>query len=280
MSTFLMDAKKFYSDFYEKDAWSDELADQTLDGLKDKNKRKECIRETYSLIFDDPTIEEAIKVWVRKNYSIQDTAIKCKVSTDVIKNHSYYINKTLGKDLTIDKENIIRYCIKHQNISKNDWDYINQILQAVITKRKSKIEKIDRLLNNKSLLINIPRREYKTSIDEAEFNQFLRLIQPYFINERKRAQQEINEKYLDAAGYLNYIMTPGIGLSDTDKRRLDKVKSLLDSDTLKDYKKLSKDKLTDITSIEEAPEPLPEVNKTTTNEPVSYKTHRVQFDFN
>lgn len=280
MSTILNDAKTYYSDFFERDTWCEELADKTLDGLKDKNKRKECIRETYNLILEAPDISEAVKLWVKRGYSFQDTAIRCGISNDKIKNQSYYINKTLGKNLTFEKDNILSLCLKHVEITKNEWEEINKILQAVITKRRSKAENIGRLLDNRSLLINIPRKEYKTEIDETEFNLFLRLIQPYFINERKKTQQEINEKYLDAAGYLNYIMTPGIELSSNDKRRLEKVKSLLDSRTLKDYRKLSRDKVTNLLNIEEEPEPtiVEEKHSKKVNSPGVYpKTHRIQF---
>ncbi|MFG6344662.1 MAG: hypothetical protein K1W35_13050 [Lachnospiraceae bacterium] len=277
MSTLLRDAKTYYNDFFEKDTWSDELADKTLDGLRDKNKRKECIRETYNLILEATDISEAVKLWIKRGYSIQDTAIKCGVSSDTIKNQSYYINKTLGKDLTFEKDNILKLCLKHNEIVKNHWEEINKRLQTVITKRRSKAENIGRLLDNRSLLINIPRKEYKTEIDETEFNMFLRLIQPYFINERKRTQQEINEKYLDAAGYLNYIMTPGIELSSNDKRRLDKVKSLLDSNTLKDFKKLSREKVTNILNIVEEPVPAVSEDKKVKHD-IYPKSIRIQFN--
>lgn len=273
MSTFLMNAKKFYRDFYDKDTWSDELANRTLVYLKDRNKRKECIRETYKLILEDETISESIKLWVRKNYSLVDTAISCGVTTSVVRNNVFYINKTLGRDLSYKNESILSYCIKHKNIDKNDWENISRILQMTITKRKSKVEKIGKLLDSRSLLINIPRKEYHTTIDESEFNLFLRLIQPYFINERKRVQQEINERYLESAGYLNYIMTPGVELSNTDKRRLEKVKSLLDNKTLKDYKKLSRNKVPNLLNVKEEPE-------TVDTRPVEYKTRRIQYDCN
>ena len=142
------------------------------------------------------------------------------------------------------------------------------------------------MFSTKNLFISIPRKEYCSAISDDKFNAFLRLITPYFINERKRVQQSINEQYLKEAGYFNYLLTPGINLSDSDKIRLSKVKKLLDDETVRTYNKLNQDKMLDLTKVEEEKD-TPDIEKKQresieepkNNMPLEQKCKYVQFDF-
>lgn len=251
MSTFLNDAKIFYHDFFDKGAWSEEYANEILNEKEDINKRKESIKETYELVLENSAIHDAVKDWVKTNHSIQETASIKGIATSIVKNHIYYINKTIGKKLAYKGNSIIRFCLLTERISEYDWKEINRIIQALKVKENKKVKDKEDILNNRNLLINIPSKEYETSITDEKFNDFLRLITPYFISERKRVQQRINEQFLDAAGYINYLMSPGVSLSDLDKQRLKKIKQLLDSETLEKYEEQYKDKMLDITKVKE-----------------------------
>lgn len=251
MSTFLNDAKTFYHDFFDRGTWSDIFASEILYGKEDINKRKECIKEIYKIIMDNEAVSDAVKDWVKTNHSIQDTAKIKGVSVSMVKNQIYYINTTIGGDLTYRESNILMLCLLTEKISEYDWKEINKIIQAVKIKRCKSMYNKESILNSRNLLVNIPRKEYNTAITDNQFNDFLRLITPYFITERKRIQLRINTEFLDEAGYINYIMTPGITLSELDKQRLKKIKSLLDEETLNTYKQLHKAKLLDITGVEE-----------------------------
>ena len=249
MSTFLNDAKTFYEDFFYKHTWDETYADRILNEKEDLNERKQCMKEIYRLILDNTAISDEVKDWVKTNHSIQDTAKIKKVTVSSLKNQLYHANTTLGKELTYKNNNLIHWMLLVDEISSYDWENINKIIQTTIAKRRKHL--YPNIFSMKNLLINIPRKEFCTSVTDEDFNSFLRLITPYFINERKRVQHRINEQYSKEAGYFNYLMTPGISLSNLDKSRLAKIKKLLDEETLNTFNKLNKDKLTDLKSIKE-----------------------------
>jgi hypothetical protein len=258
MSTILSDAKNFYNDFYDRGTWNDEMAKKTLYGKKDINKRKECLREIYKIIMDNPDVSDGIKYWVKTNHSIQETANLMFITLSKLKSQIYYFNSTIGNDLTYDEKNIIIYCLYTENINDNAWKEINKKIETVKIKNCKKMYKKESLLNNKNILVNIPRKEYSNHVSDEKFSSFLNLIRPYFVNERKIVQQRINESYLNEAGYLNYLMTPGVSLSQTDKERLAKIKKLLDEDTLEQYSEMSRTKIEDISKVKEEAEHIVE----------------------
>lgn len=277
----------FYDDFFSRGTWNDIDANNILNGRDNLNKRKECIREIYRFILDNTAISDEVKDWVITNHSIQNTAGIKKVTVSSLKSQIYYVNTTLGKDLTYKDVNILHIMLYNEEISNKEWEDINKIVQAVAIKKRQSLYKKENMFSTKNLLINIPRKEYCTEITDERFNTFLRLITPYFVNERKRVQQRINEQYLKEAGYFNYLLTPGISLSETDKSRLSKVKGLLDEETVKVYNKLNKDKLLDLTKVEEEKPALDDMNyrkqyKKELEEgkiDTKLKTTRVQWDF-
>ncbi|MBD5508805.1 MAG: hypothetical protein HDR05_12380 [Lachnospiraceae bacterium] len=289
MSTFLKDAKTFYSDFFSRGTWSEIGANNILSGKEDINKRKECLREVYRLILDNEAISDEVKDWIKTNHSIQKTAVIRGITVSRLKNQIYYVNTTLGNDLSYKDNNIIHIMIMTEKIESKDWENINKIVQAVIIKKRQSLYKKENIFSTKNLLINIPRKEYCTSISDESFNTFLRLIMPYFINERKRVQQRINEQYLKEAGYFNYLLTPGINLSSLDKSRLARVKKLLDDETVSTYNKLNRDKMLDLTKVEEEEKKketldIEEYRKKSkeelkSGEPIVLKSRHVQFDF-
>lgn len=248
-NTFLGDAKLFYSDFFNSTTWSDVKATNILKGKRDIVRRKECIKNAYKTILDDKKISLAVIDWITTNHSMQTTAELKGISTSELKNKVYYINCTLGHDWTYKEQNIIRYCLFEDMITEKDWEQIEKIQKQINIKKSKEIYEKKPLISNRNMLINIPRRVYNIEVSNEEFIKFINLIRPYFIESRKAVQQEINTKHLNAAGYFNFIMTPGVKLTNVDKDRLEIINKLLDEETKKQYKNEAKIMIDDIEQV-------------------------------
>lgn len=85
------------------------------------------------------------------------------------------------------------------------------------------------------LLVNLSNKEYCKQVSDDDFNVLLSLLEPYFTSVRSDKQQKINEM-AEAVGYFNYIMTPGVGLSDKDIQRREKIMKFIDKNTQKEIK--------------------------------------------
>lgn len=187
---------------------------------------------------------EQLKIFKEDNQGVESIT---EQHSQAFEQYGFYFNSLQSEQQKEIYEQIYNSLINKEteiNIENINADTFKFLYMSVSLDKES-------ILNSRNLLVNIPRKEYNTAITDNQFNDFLRLITPYFITERKRIQLRINTEFLDEAGYINYIMTPGITLSELDKQRLKKIKSLLDEETLNTYKQLHKAKLLDITGVEE-----------------------------
>lgn len=250
MKTFLSVAKKFYHDFFYRETFMDSDADKFLKGKDNLIRRKSVIKETYRMILENDGISEEVKFYVKSGYSLNDVCRLKEINLAQLRSQIYYINANMGKDLTYNEEYILKIVILNDIIKDSDWEEINKIMQAVQIKRCKSLYNKSNILNNRNLLVNIPHKEYCTEINEGRFEKFIKLIEPYLISTRKLVQQRINTEFLEEAGYLNFLMTPGVSLSKEDKRRLSVLKRLLDETTLEEYKKESKNRLLDLNKLE------------------------------
>lgn len=250
MKTFLSVVKKFYHEFFYKDTFIDSDADKVLKGKDNLIRRKSVIKETYKMVLENNAISDEVKFYVKSDYSLNDVCRMKEVNLPQLRSQIYYVNANMGKDLTYNGEYILKIVIFNDIIKDSDWEEINKIMQAVQIKRCKSLYNKANILNNRNLLVNIPHKEYCTEVKEGRFEMFIRLIEPYLISTRKLVQQRINTEFLEEAGYLNFLMTPGVSLSKDDKRRLSALKRLLDETTLDEYKKESKNRLLDLNKLE------------------------------
>ena len=231
MATILGDAKVFYPEFFKNDAWNEELANNILNGKSDIKNRKIVIKFTYRVILENNKLNDIIKQWIRSSLSLEKIAGLKGISLIKIRNMQNYAARTLGEDLSYDGINFIHLMLNKDDISKEDWEEIDTQIKLVKMKRGKEISNRKPLFQNKDLLVNIPAREFACTLDsEAEWNHFMQLLRPYFISERKKTQKLINTEYSKQAAYLNYLITPGIKMTDDDKRRYQEIKNLLGED--------------------------------------------------
>lgn len=228
MSTILMDAKSFYNEFFEGDAWSDKKASKFLGNRSNLKNRKIVLKFCYKVILNNRKTNDALKQWVRTDLSLEKIAMINNITISRMRNIQTYAARTLDKELSHNDKNLINVMVYSEEISNDDWKEIAANIELVKLKRGKEVGDTKPLVQNKDILINIPANKYVKSLDnEAEWNHFLQLITPYFINERRKAQQLVNTTYSEQAAYLNYLITPGIKMNDIDKRRYKEIKGLL-----------------------------------------------------
>lgn len=228
MSTILMDAKSFYNEFFEGDAWSDKKASKFLGNRSNLKNRKIVLKFCYKVILNNRKTNDALKQWVRTDLSLEEIAMINNITISRMRNIQTYAARTLDKELSHNDRNLINVMVYSEEISNDDWKEIAANIELVKLKRGKEIGDTKPLVQNKDILINIPANKYEKSLDnEAEWNHFLQLITPYFINERRKTQQLVNTTYSEQAAYLNYLITPGIKMNDIDKRRYKEIKELL-----------------------------------------------------
>lgn len=258
MATILGDAKSFYPEFFKDDAWNEELANNILNDKSDLKNRKIVIKFTYRVILDNNRLNDAIKQWIKSSLSLEKVAELRGITLIKIRNMQNYAARTLGEDLSYNGTNFIHLMLYKDDISKEDWKEIDAQIKLVKMKRGKEIGTRKPLLQNKDLLVNIPAREFTCALDnDAEWNHFMQLLKPYFISERKKAQKLINTEYSRQAAYLNYLITPGIKMTDVDKRRYQEIKNLLgeDNEIIQVVDNTKKDKnLIDVISEEQKKE--------------------------
>lgn len=252
MSKILSDAKKLYPLFFKEGQWDDAMAAALLEGKKDIEKRKAVVHSIYKMILDkdESALNKHVQKWIRTGLSLADVAGVDGINVNTLKSSINYFNKTIGKDLSIYKGNILKVCVVDNDLVSNDWLEIEGCLEFVAIKYGKRIYKKEKVISNKNLLVNISKKELCREISDEEFNVFMRLIEPYFINQRKLAQEKINNS-VEAVGYFNYITTPGIVLSEKDMRRRKRILDLLDEETVKEFRRLNRDKAGSIKKIEE-----------------------------
>lgn len=231
----LSDAKNLYHFFYNGKYWSEEKATNFFIDKDNSSARAQVVKTIYSVIFRSNKIDNLVKEWVRdKDVTLATLARLNNISEMSMNNKQNYVNRTLENELSIElngsKCNILFAMVYKDNLSTDIWEEISAKIKLIRIKRAKEMSNVKPLMQNKDLLINIPSRAFNTEVEEDEWIQFINLIRPYFISERRKVQQRVNEEFIYSAGYVNYLMTPGMKFSEEDKRRYRQLESILTQD--------------------------------------------------
>ena len=278
----LFSMKKFYCDFYRNDIWNNELAEQFMASKNKKNMRIQIIKSIYECMRNTSGVNLVTKKWVRTAHSIQDIALMSGISFDNAKSQVTYVNKRIAEFATWDNINIFHYIVLADNIGDEDLQEISYRSKQII------YELSPRGVNRNELLINVPSKQFKTTIDRDDYAVFLKTIKPYIVKQRADAQKEINS-LKDACEYFNYIMTPGMTLSAQDLQMRELTLAFFDDEvrnrfsdknimeisatTNKENKRIKKDRVW----LEKYNKYLDELSDEDSKDFYSVKTTRVQF---
>ena len=205
----LFSMKKFYRDFYRNDIWNDELAEQFMASKNKKNMRIQIIKSIYDCMLNTSGANLVTKKWISSTHSIQDIALIYGISFDNAKSQITYVNKRIAEFAAWDNINIFHYIVLADNIGDEDLQEISYRSKQII------FELSPRGVNKNELLVNVPSKQFGTTVDRDDYAVFLKTIKPYIVKQRADAQKEIN-RLKDACEYFNYIMTPGMTLSAQD----------------------------------------------------------------
>lgn len=219
----LFSMKKYYGDFHRSGVWDEDKAIAFMTSKNYQELRIKLIRSIYECVLNTSCANETTRKWISTSHSIQDVAMMMGISFDNAKSQVTYVNKQILEFAVWDNINIFQYLILAKNVSKDEMDEINYKTSQIMFKLSP------RLISRNELLINVPSKQFRTTVDADEYAVFLQLINPYIVSQRSKAQQELNG-LTNAVEYFNYIMTPGMALSAYDLQMRDKTLALFEKD--------------------------------------------------
>lgn len=257
MGTIVNSLSNFYYDCHNNDVFCIEKAERLFYNCSDKEKRIRYIKEVYETILSSSIINETSKILIRTNKSYAEVARYYnslhEQKTDnsnkpdkpfhlktvsLVKADVSYTNRKLKRILcngldnmdTIQKD-YFSIIIYQPEISTSLWKKADEALEQL------KIMLNGRLLAKDSFWLNIPINDYNKDLTEAEFNNLLSLITPYFSSQKSLAQLKLNSMKKET-GYLNYILKANMenSLNETDIARRNMLLSLMDKEQVKKFK--------------------------------------------
>ena len=232
MGTFNI-AHKYYCDFYSDGVWDEEKGKRKhrmIGGYVDE--RLAYIHRLYECLLTSEKMNELGRLYLtHSNISVRETVELYNRD----KSEKQKINPDTGKSRIISCANKVNNSFTKQTYDGKTKESIEWIMALNSIGEKSGIiyenakEQIDNFIEmfdttNKNkkekLLIKIPAFAKVNNLSEDEFYEFMSVIRPY-----SKKQLSIMEEKLkmmkDAVGYYNYLMTPGMKLTDEDKERRD-----------------------------------------------------------
>ena len=72
--------------------------------------------------------------------------------------------------MTIYNGNVLKVCVVENDLVSNDWDEIEGCLEFIAIKYGKRIYKKEKVISNKNMLVNIPKKELCRQISDEEFN--------------------------------------------------------------------------------------------------------------
>ena len=247
MSTIVKTMANLYFDFYSGDVFNTGAAKKILGEHKDVERRVKYINAIYDTILGSSIINETSKIFIksRKSYAEvaryyntlhneQDENCLVHAKTEaLVKSDICYTNKKLKSVLACD----ISKCSQKNFFKIVMWDKMDA---TVWTKADEALDKLKSMCNGSLLSknkfwLNVPVHEFEKELPEEEFMNLVELIKPYFTTQKALTQMKINEMKKEA-GYLNYILTADMELTEIDKARREYILSLMDRNLLKEYK--------------------------------------------
>ncbi len=217
MRRFTRDLKEYYNDLYELDAYSESKAAMLLRGKTSQSERISYIESVYDIFLR--TSDEVVKAWISSNHSLKEISLLMDINEYTLNSHIDYFEKSIKDCVEFKGSNILRTVILSDSISEEEFSELWDKLKLAVSRTA------DKSIDKNTLLLNIPKNEFCTSVPDESFDVFLEFITPYFIRQRSMVQQQINEM-TELVGYFNYLNTNNELLSELDRKRKDRLLAL------------------------------------------------------
>lgn len=251
MGTIMSEIANCYQIFCEDDMVSETKIFNSISEGKDLEERARLVNEIYKLLLESSMLNKVSILFIKTNMRYSNLAERFNViyADDILKGQMKpkaesnikvdisYCNKKLEsafgfEDSQGDKKNYFHELIINSNIS----DEVLKEARKTIVLLNEKYFKSN--IDKSKILVNISNKEFNNLISSEDFDKFIECLKPYFVGQRKVAQQALN-KQREAIGYYNYLMkTPVEDLSKLDKARLDQIKELMNPEIKKKEKSI------------------------------------------
>ena len=227
-------AHQYYSDFFTNDAWDEEKA-QAKVGKYYTDERVEYIRKFYETLLNSKKMNKVGIMYIKhSNLSVRK----------VVELYNEGLKESKKENPNTVKSRII-LCANKINNSFEDVTYIkgnkeikSDPLELIMTARivpdsmykaiKEAENQIDKFVEmfdtsknrNENLLIKIPAFAKVDKIDDYDWENFFEIIRPYSKKQIENIAMIIYDMRKEV-GYFNFLMTPGVKLTEKDKERRD-----------------------------------------------------------
>lgn len=243
MGTFKI-AQQNYCEFYTNGVWDEEKGKKML-GCYYIEERLDYIHRFYEcLLTSDKMNDLGILYLTHSNLSVRKTVELYNRHLPVHKQ----INENTGKSRIIACANKVNNSFT--NLSNTDLQ-INKIINeeplkilmasGVIGESRLKTlreaeEQIDKFIDmfksskkdkKEQIAIKIPAYMKVNTLSEEQFDNFMDIIRPYSRREMRCVEQYIKEMK-EEVGYFNFLLTPGMKLTNEDIERRDIILRWLD----------------------------------------------------
>ena len=229
-------AHKFYCDFYTKDVWDEEKGKEKI-GVYYTEERLNYIHRFYESLLSSDKMNELGLIYLKhSNLSVR----KVVELYNQDKSESKKINENTGKSKIIACANKINNSFSELYydrkkleplellMSRRAFNKENVELMNVLREAEDQIDKFidmfDTTHNHKrdKLIIKMPGCAKVREISDEKFDDFMEIVRPYSKREIACVEKCLMQMK-DEVGYFNFLMTPGMKLTDKDKERRDSI---------------------------------------------------------
>ena len=191
-----------YNRFFVNNIWSDEKANDYLEGISEIERRKNYLKSVYDIILSSDKVKDPVKLMITKtngnkaeaaslyNRKYKDTEGFKKTNESNINSMVYYITTKVNELFMVrDNEgNAIMTpfdrVLKNDEISDSEWDELDNMIEDL----SNSFYKSD---FDKKIMVRLPAADLVRTCSDHKFNDFIDMITPYFMNQKGATEHKI-----------------------------------------------------------------------------------------
>ena len=227
-------AQENYCEFYTEGVWNEEKGKEKI-GPYFTEERLEYIHRFYECLLNSSKMNELGRMYIQhSNLSVRKVVELYNQKREKGKQ----LNPDTGKSRIIACANKVNNSFtdsKYQNSKKNNLEWImgfehfneyNDELIRILRDTEEQIEQFIEMFDTTSkekkemIAIKVPAYAKVRNLSEDRFDNFLEIIRPYSKREMENVEEALKQMR-EEVGYYNFLMTPGVKLTEVDKERRD-----------------------------------------------------------